>query len=123
MAGAPLLELVERYDRHPEQRRTPLIDELQALGAVEAAAGLARSDDATERHAAARIMHLLPDEAHVAPLGALVHDADPRVAAAARRALHGQVRSPEWRALVGRLSEDRGDPALAGAAAGWLAEG
>jgi hypothetical protein len=116
-----IVALVARYDGHPEERRTPILDELDDLGAVGAAGELARSDDAQERYAAARIMHLLPDEAHIEPLAQLVHDADERVAAGARRALHGQVRTPAWRALVEHLAAGE-DAELAGAATRWLSE-
>jgi hypothetical protein len=117
-----LRELVATYDEHPELHRRPLIDEMDALGGVAHASELARSGDAHDRFTAARLMHLLPDGAHVEPLGALVRDADPEVAAAGRRALHGQYRSAAWRALVERLATDDADPALAAVAAGWLAE-
>jgi hypothetical protein len=53
---------------------------------------------------------------------ALVHDADPRIASAARRALHGQRRSAAWRAVVERLASDSSQPELAATASGWLAE-
>lgn len=122
MAAERLRELVATYDDHPELHRKPLLDEMDSLGGVRAAGELARSADAEDRFAAARLMHLLPDEAHVGPLGTLVRDADARVAAAARRALHGQYRSASWRALVERLAADDADPELAAAAAGWLAD-
>jgi HEAT repeat protein len=118
-----LRELVATRDERPELHGRQLIDEMDALGGVAAAGELARSADTQDRFAAARLMHLLPDGAHVEPLAELVHDPDARVAAAARRALHGQRRSPRWRALVERLAADRSDPQLAAAASEWLAEG
>jgi HEAT repeat protein len=118
-----LVELVSRYDEHPEEHRRPLIDEMDELGGIPVASELAGSADADERFAAARLMHLLPDAAHLEALSTLVHDPDPRVAAAARRALHGQYRSPEWKALVRRLADERSDARLAAAAEGWLKEG
>lgn len=118
-----LAELVATHDEHSELHRRPLLDEMDALGGIPAAGELARSDDRDDRWVAARLMHLLPDGAHVEPLGALVHDPDADVAAAARRALHGQRRSPAWHALVRRLAQDGSDARLAAAAAGWLEEG
>jgi hypothetical protein len=118
-----LRELVRVHDDRPELHRRPMLDEMDDLGGIPAAAELARSSDATDRFVAARLMHLLPDAAHVEPLATLVHDPDARVAAAARRALHGQRRSASWRAVVERLAGDSSDPQLAAAASGWLAEG
>jgi hypothetical protein len=116
-----LRELVHTRDDRPELHGRPLIDEMDALGGVAAAGDLARSDDVDDRFVAARLMHLLPDGAHIEPLSELVHDPDPRVAAAARRALHGQRRSAQWRELVERLAADS-DPQLAAAASEWLAD-
>jgi hypothetical protein len=118
-----LRELVATYDDHPELYRRPLLDEMDALGGVASAGELARSRDVEDRFTAARLMHLLPDAAHVSPLAKLVHDSDARVAGAARRALHGQRRSAAWRELVERLAADASDPRLATEAAAWLAEG
>jgi hypothetical protein len=118
-----LRELVGTHDDHPELYRRPLLDEMDDLGGIPAAAALARSGDVEDRFVAARLMHLLPDGAHIEPLATLVHDSDARVAAAARRALHGQRRSASWRALVERLAQDSSDPQLAATASGWLAEG
>jgi HEAT repeats len=118
-----LAELVARHDDHPELNRREMLDEMDDLGGIPAAGELARSDDVDDRRVAARLMHLLPDPAHVEPLGALVHDPDPTVAAAARRALHGQLRSSSWQALVRRLADDSSDPGLAATASAWLAEG
>jgi hypothetical protein len=114
--------LVGRFDTYPEYERTPLIYDMEAAGGVPGAGELARSADVEDRRVAARLMELLPDEAHVEPLAALVGDPDRQVAGYARLALRGQVRSPAWYALVERLAA--GDDAdLAAAAAEWLAEG
>jgi hypothetical protein len=118
----PLAGLLARFDADGDIERTPLLAEMAAAGGVARAGELARSADAEDRWVAARVMELLPDEAHVEPLAALVRDPHRDVAAAARRALRGQVRSAEWTALVERLARDE-DPALADAAAGWLTEG
>jgi hypothetical protein len=117
-----LIELVRTHDDHPELHGRPMLDEMDDLDGIPAAGELARSASIDDRFVAARLMHLLPDEAHVEPLAALVHDTDPRVASAARRALHGQRRSASWRALVERLANDSSQPELAAAASGWLAE-
>jgi hypothetical protein len=115
-------ELVRTHDDHPELHGRPLLDEMDDLGGIPAAGDLARSAGVEDRFVAARLMHLLPDEAHVEHLAALVHDPDPRVASAARRALHGQRRTASWRALVERLANDGSRPELAATASGWLAE-
>jgi hypothetical protein len=116
-------ELVRTHDDHPELYGRPLLDEMDDLGGIPAAGELARSPDVADRLVAARLMHLLPHEAHIEPLGTLVHDPDPDVAAAARRALHGQRRSSSWLAVVGRLANDSSDAQLATAASRWLVEG
>jgi hypothetical protein len=117
-----LTELVRTHDDRPELHGRPMLDEMDDLGGIPAAGELARSASIDDRFVAARLMHLLPDEAHVAPLAALVHDSDPRVASAARRALHGQRRSAAWRAVVERLANDSSQPELAATASAWLAE-
>ena len=118
-----LTELVATHDDHPELYGRPLLDEMDDLGGIAAAGELARSDDVDDRLVAARLMHLLPDGAHIEPLATLVHDPDAGVAAAARRALHGQPRSSSWRAVVARLANDSSDAQLAAAASRWLVEG
>jgi hypothetical protein len=117
-----LMELVAEFDGDSEEEKTPLLYDMQAAGAVSAAADLARSSDPDERAVAARLMELLPDEAHLSTLGDLVHDPDRRVAGRARYALRGQVRTLQWRDLVARLAHDE-DPDLASDARGWLVEG
>jgi hypothetical protein len=118
-----LSHLVNTHDTRPELHGRPLLDQMEDLGGVAAAGELARSAEVEDRLVAARLMHLLPDGAHLEPLTTLVHDPDLGVAAAARRALHGQYRSVGWREVVGRLASDSSDPQLAAAAARWLAEG
>jgi hypothetical protein len=94
---------------------------MDALGGGAEARRLAGSPVAEDRRVAARLMHLLPDREHLAALERLVADADPAVAAAARRALRGQTRTPEWHAAVTRLAA-ADDPALRADANAWLAE-
>jgi hypothetical protein len=96
-------DLVRAYDRPGEASRVPLLDALDALGAVDRARELATSGDAEERRLAARLMDLVPDEGHVEPLEVLVADEDEAVARLARRALAHQRRTPEWHELVDRL--------------------
>ena len=117
-----LAQLLERYDTEDWEERTPLLREMRAAGGVTAAGELALSPEAADRWLAARLMELLPDEAHVEPLGSLVRDEHPEVAESARHALRGQVRSPEWQALVEELARSD-DPALARQAGTWLTEG
>lgn len=119
---AGLVALVEELGRADDQQRGQLARELEARGAVEAAGRLASSADDGSRRAAARIMHLLPDERHVAPLVPLVSDPEPLVASAAWRALRGQLRTPEWRAAVGQIAAD-GPPERREEAQRWLSEG
>ena len=117
VVDAQLADLVARYDTRAEGNRIELLDEMEALGGIERAAELARSEDAGTRRLAARLMGVLSDPRHVQALDALVDDPDPEVAATARASLHVQVRTPEWQALVRRLAE-RGDAQ----AEAWLAE-
>ena len=122
MTRERLAGLLERFDTEDVEERTPLLREMRATGGVAAAGELALSPEAEDRWVAARVMELLPDEAHVEPLGALVRDEHREVATAARHALRGQVRTPEWYALVEELA--RGDDlVLAVEAADWLTEG
>jgi hypothetical protein len=116
-ATARLGELMERYDGRAETNTLALVQEMERLGGLERAAGLASSPDPRTRRLAARLMHVLSDDRHVEPLGQLVADDDPEVAATAHAALHVQVRTPRWRALVERLAAE-GDPQ----AAAWLEE-
>jgi hypothetical protein len=66
---ADLIELVELYEQSFEEAQSPLVREMDARGGVEAAPRLARSEDPRARLSAARLMHLLPDEEHVAAQG------------------------------------------------------
>jgi HEAT repeats len=118
---ADLIALVETYEQSFEEGRSPLVREMAASGGVEAAPRLARSDDPKVRLAAARLMHLLPDERHVAALEPLIADPDPDVAGLAWRALRNQRRTPEWRDAVTRIAAD-GPEERRAAAADWLAE-
>jgi hypothetical protein len=118
---AALIELVETYERSFEEGQSPLVREMAANGGVEAAPRLARSDDPAVRLAAARLMHLLPDEGHVAALEPLISDSDPTVAGLAWRALRNQRRTPEWREAVARVAAE-GPEERRAAAAEWLAE-
>ena len=122
MTHERLVALVAEFDGDTEEEKTPLLYDMRAAGGVPAAAELARSTSVEERAVAARLMELLPDEAHVEPLGALVRDPDRLVAAGARRALRGQVRTEAWYALVEGLAAGE-DAELAAAARGWLDEG
>jgi hypothetical protein len=118
---AALLELVDTYEHSFDEGRSPLVREMAAGGGVEAAPRLARSDDPGVRLAAARLMHLLPDERHVAALEPLVADQDPEVAGLAWRALRNQRRTPEWRDAVARIAAG-GPEERRAAAAEWLTE-
>ena len=99
--AAELGGLVAAFERAElEERPTlPLLDALEAAGAVAAAPELARGDREA-RLLAARVMELLPDESYVPALAALMRDADPAVAEAARTAFAGQRRTPEWHAVA-----------------------
>ena len=118
---ARLVELVETYENSFDEAQAPIVREIAAGGGVEAAPRLAGSDDRATRLAAARIMHLLPDEGHVAALEPLIADADPDVAALAWRALRNQRRTPEWRETLQRIAA-HGPEERRAAASDWLAE-
>ncbi len=62
---AAFVALVEELDSADDERRGKLARQLEADGAVQAAPRMAAAADARPRWAAARIMHLLPDEAHL----------------------------------------------------------
>jgi hypothetical protein len=102
---AELAKLVRYFDASGEAPTLPILQELERLGSVRAASALARSQDPQERLLAARLMELVPDESYVPALAALVRDADPAVAGAAREAFAGQRHTEEWRALAARLGE------------------
>ena len=121
MDDAGLIALVQTYEQSFEEAQSPMVREMEAGGGVEAAPRLARSGDPAERLVAARLMHLLPDERHVAALEPLIADPDPDVAALAWRALRNQRRTPEWRAALERIAE-AGPVDRRAAAREWLAE-
>ena len=119
--AAAFIDLVDAYEQSFDEGRSPLVREMAARGGVEAAPRLARSEDPKARLAAARLMHLLPDERHVAALEPLIADPDPDVASLAWRALRNQRRTPEWRALVDKLARE-GPEERRSAAQDWLTE-
>lgn len=116
-----LIALVATYEQSFEEAQSPLVREMEAGGGIEAAPRLASSDDAKARLTAARLMHLLPDERHVAALEPLIADPDPDVAGLAWRALRNQRRTPEWRAALERIAAG-GPEERRAAAREWLAE-
>jgi hypothetical protein len=116
-----LIALVEALDAADDHERGRLGRELDDNGAREAAPRMAAADDPCTRRAAARIMHLLPDESYLAALVPLVDDPDERVAASAWRALRGQVRTDEWRAAVTQIA-DAGPANRRDDARHWLSE-
>ena len=118
---ARLVELVEAYEHSFDEGQPAIVREIKAEGGVEVAPRLAGSGDRATRLAAARIMHLLPDEGHVAALESLIADPDPDVAGLAWRALRNQRRTPEWRATLERIAAE-GPEERRAAAADWLAE-
>jgi hypothetical protein len=119
--AARLVELVDAYEHSFDEGQPAIVREITAEGGVEAAPRLAGSDDRATRLAAARVMHLLPDEGHVAALESLIADPDPDVAALAWRALRNQRRTPEWRDALQRIATD-GPEERRAAASDWLAE-
>ena len=121
MADADLIALVDALDAADDPERGRLGRELDDNGAREAAPRMAAADDPRTRRAAARIMHLLPDESYLAALLPLVDDPDPDVASAAWRALHGQVRTDGWRAAVEQIAADA-PPERRDDARRWLSE-
>jgi hypothetical protein len=121
VADDDLIALVETLDSADDPERGRLGRELDDKGAREAAPRMAAADDPHTRRAAARIMHLLPDESYLAALVALVDDPDERVAGAAWRALRGQLRTDDWRAAVTRIAAD-GPSQRRDDARRWLSE-
>jgi HEAT repeat protein len=116
-----LIALVEALDAADDPDRGRLGRELDDSGAREAAPRMAAAPDPLTRRAAARIMHLLPDESYLPALVPLVDDPDESVADAAWRALRGQLRTDDWRAAVSRIAAD-GPPRRREDAARWLSE-
>jgi HEAT repeat protein len=116
-----LIALVEALDAADDPERGRLGRELDDSGAREAAPRMAAAPDPLTRRAAARIMHLLPDESYLPALVPLVDDPDESVADAAWRALRGQLRTDDWRAAVSRIAAD-GPRRRREDAARWLSE-
>jgi hypothetical protein len=121
VADADLIALVEALDHADDLERGRLARELDENGAREAAPRMAGADDAGSRRVAARIMHLLPDEAYLPALVPLVDDPDPPVADAAWRALRGQLRTDAWHAAVSEIAAG-GPPQRRDDARRWLSE-
>jgi len=121
VSDADLIALVDALDAADDPERGRLGRELDDNGAREAAPRMAAADDPVTRRAAARIMHLLPDESYLPALVPLVDDPDERVADAAWRALRGQLRTGEWHAAVAQIAAD-GPPHRRDDARHWLSE-
>ena len=121
MADDDLIALVDALDAADDPERGRFGRELDDRGAREAAPRMAAAEDPRTRRAAARIMHLLPDESYLPALVPLVDDPDPPVADAAWRALRGQLRTDEWRAAVTQIAAD-GPPHRREDAGRWLSE-
>jgi len=121
VSDADLIALVDALDAADDPERGRLGRELDDNGAREAAPRMAAADDPVTRRAAARIMHLLPDEAYLPALIPLVDDPDERVADAAWRALRGQLRTDAWRAALTRIAAE-GPPHRRDDANRWLSE-
>jgi HEAT repeat protein len=119
VADADLIALVDALDAADDPDRGRLGRELDDNGAREAAPRMAAADDPVTRRAAARIMHLLPDESYLPALVPLVDDPDEPVADAAWRALRGQLRTDAWRAAVAQIAAD-GPPLRRDDANRWL---
>ena len=100
---AALPALVDAYDDRVENGGEAVLDAIDALGGAAAGRRLASSTDAGERRVAARLMSLIPEPENLAALEPLLADPDPGVAAAARKALRHQWRTPAWHAAVERL--------------------
>jgi len=115
------IALVDALDAADDPERGRLGRELDDNGAREAAPRMAAADDPLTRRAAARIMHLLPDESYLPALVPLVDDPDESVADAAWRALRGQLRTDDWHAAVTRIAAD-GPPHRRDDAGRWLSE-
>jgi HEAT repeat protein len=95
--------LVDAYDDRVESGGDAVLDAIRALGGAAEGRRLASSGDAGERRVAARLLSLIPEPENLAALEPLLSDADPEVAAAARKALRHQWRTPEWHALAERF--------------------
>ena len=107
MADDDLIALVDALDSRRRPRAWPARPRARRQAApARPRRAWPRADDRRTRRAAARIMHLLPDESYLPALVPLVDDPDPPVADAAWRALRGQLRTDEWRAAVARIAAD-----------------
>jgi hypothetical protein len=113
---AVLPELLSVYEEPVETGRSALLKAMSALGGAAEGRRLATSSDASERRVAARLMSLLPEKENLPALEPLLVDPDAEVAAAARKALRHQWRTPEWHATVDRLARSD-DPELRATAA------
>ena len=108
---AALPDLVAAFDDRVETGGDAVLDAIRDLGGAAEGRRLAASADAGERRVAARLMSLIPQPENLASLEPLLEDPDPDVAAAARKALRHQWRTPAWHAAVERLTRSE-DPAL-----------
>jgi hypothetical protein len=108
---AVLPDLLAAYEEPVETGRSALLKAMSALGGAAEGRRLASSPHPGERRVAARLMSLLPEPENLAALEPLLTDADLEVAAAARKALRHQWRTPDWHATVERLTAS-GDPDL-----------
>ena len=108
---AVLPDLVAAFDDRVETGGDAVLDAMRDLGGAAEGRRLAASADPGERRVAARLMSLLPQPENLAALEPLLEDPDPEVAAAARKALRHQWRTPAWHATVERLARSE-DPAL-----------
>ena len=100
--ASALPALVDAYDDRVETGGEAVLDAIDALGGAGAGRRLASSASADDRRVAARLMSLIPEPENLAALEPLLTDPDPEVAAAARKALRHQWRTPEWHAAVER---------------------
>jgi hypothetical protein len=110
--------LLRAYEQPWEASKVCLLDAMAELGAQEAAAELIASPQSDERVMAARLMDLLPAEAHLDALERAVTDPVPAVRAQARIALEHQRRTAAWRAALERLAASP-DESLRALVAEW----
>ena len=103
--ASALPALVAAYDDRVETGGDAVLDAIDALGGAGAGRRMASSAAADDRRVAARLMSLIPEPENLAALEPLLTDPDPDVAAAARKALRHQWRTPEWHAAVERLGD------------------
>ena len=108
---AVIPDLLAAYEQPVEEGGDALLEAIDALGGAAEGRRLATSPDPEARRVAARLMSLLPEPENLPALEPLLTDGDPEVAAAARKALRHQWRTPEWHATVDRLARSD-DPEL-----------